>query len=191
MQRICYGPSLMSTVDSLFNSLSTLWSVDIMKGWLRPDRTDQEMVSDGRKMIIATLFTGVFMGWILTYTKFGNPGIAFTHTLNELRYYVNCGIVVLIVAAVFLVVRNSRWVLIAFLATGPLHILFQYANPAGNYFVRSMWVILIALAIAASFNFISYHRTYQTEVFQFASREIRLLGWLMLISLGLFPFIWS
>ena len=30
------------------------------------------------------------------YVKFENPEDAFTHTLNELRSYINCGIVVLI-----------------------------------------------------------------------------------------------
>ena len=29
--------SLMSTVDSIFNSVSTLWSIDIYKRYLRPD----------------------------------------------------------------------------------------------------------------------------------------------------------
>ncbi|MFT5953370.1 MAG: SSS family solute:Na+ symporter, partial [Cyclobacteriaceae bacterium] len=36
--------SLMSTVDSTFNSIATLWSVDMYKGWLRPNASEQSMV---------------------------------------------------------------------------------------------------------------------------------------------------
>jgi len=36
--------SLMSTVDSTFNSLATLWSIDIYKGYLRKDATDKQIV---------------------------------------------------------------------------------------------------------------------------------------------------
>jgi len=51
------------------------------------------------------------MGLILLYFKFENPDAAFTHTLNNLRYYINCGIVVLICSAVLLVRPNIKVVL--------------------------------------------------------------------------------
>ena len=95
--------SLMSTVDSTFNSLATLFSIDIYKGYLNKKATDKQVVETGRKTILFTLLTGVIMGWVLVYVKFENPEAAFTHTLNELRYYINCGIVVLICASAFLV----------------------------------------------------------------------------------------
>jgi len=103
--------------------------------------------------------TGVLMGFILLYVKFENPEAAFTHTLNELRYYINCGIVVLICSAAFLVVPNQKIALIAFLSTIPLHlifkgfdfgfILFEGFFPKMNYFVRAGWVIMISFSILA------------------------------------------
>jgi SSS family solute:Na+ symporter len=139
--------SLMSTVDSTFNSLATLWSIDIYQTYLRPQATDREVVGAGRQVILVTLFTGILMGLVLLYVKFENPGAAFTHTLNELRYYINCGIVVLICGAVFLLAPNHRLALIAFVATLPLHLAFQRWFPDMNYFVRAGWVITIAFAI--------------------------------------------
>ncbi|MEL6846280.1 MAG: hypothetical protein AAFP02_23990, partial [Bacteroidota bacterium] len=100
--------SLMSTVDSTFNSLATLWSVDIYKGYFRPEATDSQMVAAGRRTILFTLLTGVTMGCVLLYIKFNDPQSAFTHTLNELRYYINCGIVAIICAAAFLLAPNHR-----------------------------------------------------------------------------------
>ena len=151
--------SLMSTVDSTFNSLATLWSFDIYREYINKEATDYQMVSTGRKTILFTLATGILMGFVLLYVKFENPELAFTHTLNELRYFINCGIVVLICAAAFLLFPNHKLTLVAFLSTGPLHLLFKGFDfgfisfdgltPEMNYFVRSGWVILIAfLSIA-------------------------------------------
>ena len=48
------------------------------------------------------------MGFVLLYLKFDDPNSAFTHTLNNLRYYINCGIVILICSAVILVKPNPN-----------------------------------------------------------------------------------
>lgn len=136
--------SLMSTVDSIFNSLSTLWSIDIYKGYLNKKATDKEMVKTGRRTILVTLCTGVFMGCYLLYVKLGDPANAFTHTLNEMRYYFNCGFVVLICSAVFLIAPKQRLALLAFVLTIPLNLGIKYCFPEMNYFVRAMWVIVLA-----------------------------------------------
>ena len=142
--------SLMSTVDSTFNSLATLWSIDIYKSYINKNASDREVVNAGRKTIILTLITGVLMGLVLLYVKFENPGAAFTHTLNELRYYINCGIVVLICVAGFLIAPKHKLAVVAFLSTIPLHLIIQSLFPNMNYFVRAMWVILIAFMILAA-----------------------------------------
>ena len=81
------------------------------------------------------------MGLVLLYLKFDKPDSAFTHTLNNLRYYINCGIVVLICSAVLLIRPNLKLVLTAFLLTLPLNIGLQVLLPEMNYFVRAFWVI--------------------------------------------------
>ena len=139
--------SLMSTVDSSFNSLATLWSIDIYKTYINKEANDHQVINAGRRTILVTLFTGILMGLILLYVKFENPEDAFTHTLNELRYYINCGIVVLICGAAFLIAPNHRVALIAFISTIPLHLLIIHFFPEMNYFVRAGWVITIAFTI--------------------------------------------
>ena len=140
--------SLMSTVDSTFNSLATLWSVDIYTTYLNPKANDAEKISAGRKAILVSLGTALLMGMILLYLKFDDPDSAFTHTLNNLRYYINCGIVVLICNAVLIVKPKSKLILTAFLITVPMNIILQLAFPEMNYFVRAFWVIFSGLFLS-------------------------------------------
>ena len=182
--------SLMSTVDSTFNSLATLWSIDIYKGYLNKDATDGEVVKAGKNTILVTLVTGITMGLILLYVKFRNPEAAFTHTLNELRYYINCGIVVLICTAGFMVTPNRRATLIGFLSTIPLHLLIIYFFPDMNYFVRAMWVILIAFSFVTIFSLRDGFRTGK-ELIQYDSPRILRLGGVLLTSLVLLHIVFA
>ena len=140
--------SLMSTVDSTFNSLATLWSVDIYSTYLNPKANDKQKINAGRKAILVSLGTALLMGFILLYLKFDNPNSAFTHTLNNLRYYINCGIVVLICSALIILKPKTKRILFAFLTTIPLNIILEILLPEMNYFVRAFWVIFFGLAIA-------------------------------------------
>ncbi len=174
--------SLMSTVDSTFNSLATLWSIDIYKAYLRPNATEQQVVLAGRRAILVTLFTGILMGLILLYLKFENPEAAFTHTLNELRYYINCGIVVLICSAGLMIAPNHRAALLAFVSTIPLHLTLIAFFPDMNYFIRAMWVILVAFSFVA---FVSHKHGWKSrqELFVSASPVLTRVGFGLLASL--------
>ncbi len=176
--------SLMSTVDSTFNSLATLWSIDIYKGYLNKEANDSQVVNAGKNTILVTLLTGITMGLVLLDVKFENPEAAFTHTLNELRYYINCGIVVLICTAAFMVTPNRQATLLGFLSTIPLHLIIIYIFPEMNYFVRAMWVILVALGFVMAFSSRQGFRTIK-ELIQYDSPTILRVGGVLLVSLVL------
>ena len=193
--------SLMSTVDSTFNSLATLWSFDIYKEYLNKNATDRQVVTAGRRTILFTLITGILMGFVLLYVKFENPELAFTHTLNELRYFINCGIVVLICAAAFLLMPNHRLTLMAFLSTGPLHLLFKGFDygfiafdglaPEMNYFVRSGWVIFIAFTAIAIPSIMQNGLRDSKDFLKSASPQLTKIGIGLALSLGVLHFIFS
>ena len=173
--------SLMSTVDSTFNSLATLWSTDIYSKYINKKANDQEKIKAGQKAILFSLGTSLIMGLVLLYLKFDDPDSAFTHTLNNLRYYINCGIVVLICSAVILSKPRRDIVLFAFIATLPINISLQIFFPEMNYFVRAFWVIFIGLFIIiigskGKLNSI-------LGLFEPANRLTRNWGWLLAISL--------
>ncbi len=174
--------SLMSTVDSTFNSLATLWSIDIYKEYIRKSASDQQVVQAGRNAILVSLITGILMGLILLYLKFENPEAAFTHTLNELRYYINCGIVVLICSAGFLIAPNHKSALFAFVSTIPLHLTILFFFPEMNYFIRAMWVILIAFCIVAVVSHRGGWKSFR-ELVKYDSPEMAKAGLGLLASL--------
>ena len=179
--------SLMSTVDSTFNSLATLWSTDIYATYINKTASDQQKINAGRKAILFSLGTALMMGLILLYFKFENPDAAFTHTLNNLRYYINCGIVVLICSAVLLIRPNIKVVLFAFVATLPINIGLQLILPEMNYFVRAFWVIFsgLSLGIIAS----KGQLNSIVSLFHPASKQSRNWGWALAISLLFLHFI--
>ena len=173
--------SLMSTIDSTFNSLATLWSVDIYSTYINKNASDTEKIESGRKAIVFSFFTALLMSMILLYLKFDDPDSAFTHTLNNLRYYINCGIVVLICSSVLLLKPSKNSILTAFLITIPLNISLQYLIPEMNYFLRAFWVIFSGLLIALIFNLQKIQNLYKLTYV--SSKNNLILGCFLLISL--------
>ncbi|MEM7659639.1 MAG: sodium/solute symporter, partial [Bacteroidota bacterium] len=174
--------SLMSTVDSTFNSLATLFSIDIYQRYLRPKATDAQVVQAGRMTILVSLVTGVIMGFVLLQVKFSDQGGAFTHTLNELRNYINSGIVILICSVAFLVTPNRRWAFWIFLSTIPLHLLFIQFIPDLNYFVRAGCVISLGFVTLWLGSRKEGWRSPQ-EIFTSSSRGMSIRAWVLLLSL--------
>ena len=179
--------SLMSTVDSTFNSLATLWSTDIYATYLNKMASDRQKINAGRKAIMFSLGTALMMGLILLYLKFDNPDSAFTHTLNNLRYYINCGIVVLICSAVLLAKPNKKVVLLAFVATLPINIGLQLIFLEMNYFVRAFWVIFSGLSLGIIGS--KGRLNSLLSLFQPANKQSRNWGWALAISLLFLHFI--
>ena len=173
--------SLMSTVDSTFNSLATLWSTDIYSKYINKKANDQEKIKAGQKAILFSLGTSLIMGLVLLYLKFDDPDSAFTHTLNNLRYYINCGIVVLICSAVILSKPRREIVLFAFIATLPINVSLQIFFPEMNYFVRAFWVIFTGLSITIAGS--KGNLNSILGLFEPANRLTRNWGWLLAISL--------
>lgn len=174
--------SLMSTVDSTFNSLATLWSIDIYKTYLKKDATEKEVVSTGKKTILFTLLTGILMGLVLMYVKFNNPDDAFTHTLNQLRYLINCGIVVLICSAVVMLTPSHKGALIGFLITVPIQLLMIKYFPELNYFFRAFLAILAGLLTVIILSRKGGFSSMK-DLFQNADKSTARFGWLLGASL--------
>ncbi len=175
--------SLMSTVDSTFNSLATLWSTDIYATYIQPKANDAQKIRAGRTAILFSLGTALVMGMILLYLKFDNPGSAFTHTLNNLRYFINCGIVVLICSAVLVMRPDKKVILYAFLLTVPLNVGLQIYLPEMNYFVRAFYVIFSGLFVVIAFHWKQCSQLW--ELFYAANTNVKAAGWVLALSLVL------
>ena len=141
--------SLMSSVDSIFNSISTLWSIDIYKRWLRPEATDREVVAMGRKTIVVTLLVGIVCGFAFAYTKLENPQFPLDPVFKQVSFYIKNGLVVLITAAVFIRNPSRRLVLAAVILTVPLSILADQVLAGVPYLIVTGIVILVGILVVA------------------------------------------
>lgn len=177
--------SLMSSVDSIFNSVSTLWSVDIYRRRLRPEATDSQVVATGRKAIIVTLFTGLFFGFIQVYIKFSNPEFALTHWFNDTSYYIKVGFVILVMSAVFLFQARSRLVLtMMFLAVG-VKLLLERLLPQVAYFNITALTILIGFLVVAGDTWLRQRRlVVWADIWYSSDRRVSYYGGVLLLSLA-------
>ncbi len=176
--------SLMSSVDSIFNSVSTLWSIDIYRRRLRPEATDQQVVAMGKKAIMVTLITGLSFGFLQVYIKFANPEFALTHWFNDMSYYIKVGFVILITSAVFLYRARPNLVLAMMFITIGIKLLLEFLLPAVAYFNITALTILTGLAIVA---IEAFWRSRQTialrDVWYSDGRGVSVLGACLLASL--------
>ncbi|MET1259490.1 sodium/solute symporter [Flagellimonas sp. DF-77] len=182
--------SLMSTIDSVFNSLATLYSIDIYKGILNKTATDQEVVAVGRKTILTGLFTGIATAIFLISYKISNSESAFTHALNDLRYIFNTGFVVIICIAAFLILPRKKWALLGFLATLPINLVTRWLYPDMNYLVRALIIIVLAFALVALPNLWRYGLKPVHEYVVFGDRKVKWFGFGLLLSLVLCHVVW-
>jgi SSS family solute:Na+ symporter len=142
--------SLMSSVDSIFNSVSTLWSVDIYQRRLRPDATDRQVVRMGRRAIVVTLFTGLAFGCLQAWVKFASPDFALTHWFNDMTYYIKVGFVILVASAVFLYRARANLVLAVMVGAVGLKLALERALPGMAYFNVTALTILGGFAVVAA-----------------------------------------
>ena len=181
--------SLMSTLDSTLNSIATMWSTDIYSKYINKSATDKEKIIVGRKSIIIALCVGLTIGIYLLYLKLDKPQIAFTHVLNNLRYYINCGIVLLICTSVLLIKPNKKIIFFLLVLSIPLNLAIEKLVPELNYFLRAFTVIISLLILSI---FFSKRKIKNIKsLFYPSSKLIRNLGYLLLASLIIIHFLFS
>ena len=181
--------SLMSTLDSTLNSIATMWSTDIYSKYINKAATDKEKIIAGRKSIIIALCIGLTVGIYLLYLKLDKPQIAFTHVLNNLRYYINCGIVLLICTSVLLIKPNKKIIFYLLVLSIPLNLAIEKLVPDLNYFLRAFTVIISLLI--SSILFSEGKMKNIKSLFYPSSILNRNLGYLLLGSLIIIHFLFS
>jgi len=176
--------SLMSSVDSIFNSVSTLWSIDIYQRHLRPAATDRQVVATGRRAILVTLAAGLVFGCVQTYIKFSNPEFALTHWFNNMSYYIKVGFVILIAAAVFLYRARPNLVLVMMFVSIGVKLLLEAIFPGMAYFNVTALTILAGFGIVAAESLVRERRfAHGRDIFHVEDRLTAVLGAALLASL--------
>ena len=183
--------SLMSSVDSIFNSVSTLWSIDIYKRRLKPAATDSAGGGHGAKRPSwSHLLTGLSFGFVQVYIKFSNPEFALTHWFNDMTYYIKVGFVILIMSAVFLYRANATVVLAMMILSVGIKLLLENLFPDMAYFNVTALTILGGFFIVAGQSWFKYRRGVRLRAIWYVDNpKVGMMG-LMLLASVIFLQIW-
>ena len=141
--------SLMSTVDSILNSVATLWAVDIHRRWRSPGAGDREVVAAGRRAVLVTTGLGVACGFAFAWVKLADPTFPLDPLFKQGSYFIKNSLVVLVAAAVFLRAPSRRLVLAAMLATVPLTVALNLLWPRVPYLILTEGIILGGILVVA------------------------------------------
>lgn len=141
--------SLMSSVDSIFNSVSTLWSIDFYKGRINPRATERQIVDMGRRAILVTMALGILFGFVFTWIKLADPSFPLDPFFKQASFFIKNGLVVLICAAVFLRDPSRRLVWAAMLVTIPVTILVNVAFAGTPYLILTSVIIIGGFLVVA------------------------------------------
>lgn len=166
--------SLMSSVDSIFNSISTLWSIDFYKRYLKKDATEQQVVAVGRRAILVTLAIGTLFGFVFTWIKMADPSFPLDPFFKKASYFIKNGFVVLIAAAVFLRDPSRRLVWAAMLATIPVTIAVNLVYAGTPYLILTSAIIVAGFLVVAVPTWLRRGWRLESRLFQTGSRAI---GW--------------
>ena len=176
--------SLMSTLDSIYNSVSTLWSIDIYKKYIKPDATESDIVRAGKRSILAAFVTGAIFSFVVLYVKFENPTFPLTHWFNQMSYFVKNSFVIIVMSAVFLLRPSKKLVLFTMLFSVPFTYLLMNFIPDMNYFVRSTWVILLSFGFVAIVTYLKNGELFNSKnLFMVSDKYVGRLGIFLLFSL--------
>ena len=148
--------SLMSTVDSIINSVSTLYAFDIYKRRLNKDATDAQLIRVGKQTIAVATFAGILFAFALIYIKYNGLDFPLSHLTNEISYHIKAGFTILILAAVFSTGAPKKLVAYVFVGSAVVSLIFKYSLfPDMNYLNRAGWVIVLCYTLIAVVSYFS------------------------------------
>ena len=148
--------SMMSTLDSIINSVSTLFSFDIYKRRINQNATDDQLIRVGKRTIGVATLAGILFAFSLIYIKYGGLDFPLSHLTNEISYHIKAGFTILILAAVFCTRAPRKLVANVFVGSAVVSLVFKYMMfPDMNYLNRTGWVIVLCFGIIAAVSYFS------------------------------------
>ncbi len=177
--------SLMSTVDSIINSVSTLYSFDIYKRRINKDATDKQLIRVGKTTIGVSTLVGILFAFSLIYIKYHGLDFPLSHLTNEISYHIKAGFTILILAAVFCTRAPRNLVATVFVGSAVVSLVFKYfIFPDMNYLNRTGWVIVLCYGIIAGISyFLPGKKIKWKELIIVDSRTIGYFGIILAICL--------
>ena len=133
--------AIVSSLASMINSVSTIFTLDIYKSYFNKNATDKKLLSVGRISAALSLIIAAFVAPVLT-----NLGQAFQY-IQEFTGMVSPGIVAIFLLGLFWKKTTSNAALWMAILTLPVSLIFFFFFPQVPFLNRMAYVAFIILAI--------------------------------------------
>lgn len=137
--------AIVSSLASMMNSISSIFTLDIYKSYIKKDLTEQGSVVVGRVTSVVALIIAILVAPVLS-----NLDQAFQY-IQEFTGFVSPGALAIFLAGFFYKRANSNGALAAAASTFVFSLLFKFALPAIPFMNRMMYVFLICCLVIVLF----------------------------------------
>lgn len=154
--------AIVSSLASMINSTSTIFTMDIYKVYFNPDANNKQLVTTGR--LVAVVALGIA---ILVAPQLASLDQVFQY-IQEYTGYIYPGVVAVFCMGLFwrqITANAALWTAIATIPTG---IVYKVIYPEMPFILRMGYVFMILLLIASVISF-SEKKTFQNPEFNASS----------------------
>jgi SSS family solute:Na+ symporter len=139
--------AIVSSLASMINSTSTIFTVDIYKPYFNKNASDKQQVLVGRIVAFAALFIAVLIAPLLN-----NLGQAFQY-IQEYTGFIYPGVVVVFFMGLFWRQATNRAALWTAILTLPLGFGFKFGFPEMPWMMRMAFVFIVLVLVASFITF--------------------------------------
>ncbi|MFT5997688.1 MAG: SSS family solute:Na+ symporter [Neolewinella sp.] len=142
-----------SSISSMVNSASTIWTIDIYNKFINPEASEKRQVKIGQISAAIALVVGAMVApiWL-------NAGQAF-QIIQEYTGFVSPGVLTVFVFGMFYRRATSKGALITILLSIPLSVLFKVLIPDLPFLDRMALIFLISAAVMIIMPMLEKRRT--------------------------------
>jgi SSS family solute:Na+ symporter len=167
--------AIVSSLASMINSTSTIFTMDIYKQHINKDASEKQLVMTGR--IVS--FLALLVAMLAAKPLLGGLDQAFQY-IQEYTGYIYPGVVVVFGMGLFWRQVNSNAALWAAIATIPAGIVIKLIYPDMPFILRMGYVFILLCAIAIAISFLDKSRRTENEAVQNA-KLIRRTSFILII----------
>jgi len=135
--------AIVSSLASMVNSISTIFTMDIYKSLIKPDQTETHYVGVGRMVAVAAMIIAV----IAAKPFLGGFESAF-QTVQEYTGFIAPGVVAVFLLGMFFPRTNSTGAFAALFISVVVSLIFKFAFPDFS-FVNRIWVVFLLCMVSA------------------------------------------
>ena len=167
--------AIVSTLASLINSTSTIFTIDIYKKYINPTASDITMVNTGRIASVIALLVALFA----TKPLLGSLDQAFQY-IQEYSSLIYPGVVTVFCLGLFWKRASTIAASVTAILTIPLGVLFKFLLPETPFHIRGSYIFIILVLL---FITISLHnkKTMPTEEIALADRR-KMKKWALILG---------